>query len=75
MRLQNAKKYEKCIIKEININDVKLKLRLFEIGFYPGSTIKILNFSFLHKTLLVQVLDSCFAIKSNVAENIEVDYE
>ena len=54
------------------MDDSKLKLRLYEIGFFEGSQIEVINKSFLNKTLLVCVLDSCFAIKGDVAKLIEV---
>lgn len=75
MTIYDCKQSDVCIITKLNINDTKLKLRLYEIGFYVGSKIKVLNKSFLNKTLLVNVLDSCFAIKGEVAKLIEVKYE
>ena len=71
---------EQCDIKKevevISINnlDAKLKIRLYEIGFFPASKIQVLNKSYSKKTLLVQVLDSCFTLKSDVAKFIEVKY-
>lgn len=75
MTLKEVKKDTACIITRLNFIDTKLKLRLFEIGFFTGSKIKLLNFSPFRKTLLVQVLDSCFAIKNDIASHIEVKYE
>ena len=72
MSIYDCNKNEEYFIKQVNINDDKLKLRLYEIGFFVGSKIKVLNKSFLNKTLLVYVLDSCFAIKGEVAKLIEV---
>ncbi len=74
MTIYDCNKYEEFCIKQLNISDPKLKLRLYEIGFFVGSKIKVLNKSFLNKTLLVNVLDSCFTIKGDVAKLIEVDY-
>lgn len=74
MTLKNCEINKDCIVKSININDAKVKLHLYEIGFFVSSKIKVLKKSFLKKTLLVAVLDSCFAIKSNMAEYIEVEY-
>ena len=74
MTMYDCNKKQECYIKELNIVDEKLKLRLYEIGFFVGSKITVLNKSFLNKTLLVHVLDSCFAIKADVAKLIEVDY-
>ena len=64
-----------CKIINVDISDEKLKTRLYEIGFFVGAKIKILNISTLKQTLLVAVLDSCFAIKSDVAKHIEVEYD
>ena len=74
MTIYDCNKNEECFVKQVNINDDKLKIRLYEIGFFVGSPIKVLNKSFLNKTLLVGVLDSCFVIKADVAKMIEVDY-
>ena len=73
MTIYDCNKNETYTIKQLNIEDEKLKLRLYEIGFFVGSIVKVLNKSFLNKTLLVRVLDSCFAIKGEVAKLIEVD--
>ena len=75
MTVKDIEKNITCIITNLNIVDTKLKLRLYEIGFFVGSKIKVVNFSVFHKTILVQVLDSCFAIKSDIASQIEVEYE
>lgn len=70
--MENCPKNKKFTIVSLNMLDDKLKLRLYEIGFFVGSQIQVLNVSRLKQTLLVQVLDSCFAIKSNIASLIEV---
>ena len=75
MTIYDCNKNQEYCITQLNIDDDKLKLRLYEIGFFVGSKIKVLNKSFLNKTLLVHVLDSCFAIKADVAKLIEVEYE
>ena len=75
MTLKDVKKNLGCVVVGLNFADSKLKLRLCEIGFFVGGKIKLLNFSPFKKTVLVQVLDSCFAIKSDIASQIEVEYE
>ena len=71
---------EQCELKRdveiISLNglDMKLKIRLYEIGFFPSSIIQVLNKSYSKKTLLVQVLDSCFTLKNDIAKFIEVGY-
>lgn len=64
-----------CKIINIDIDDQKLKFRLQEIGFFRGNVIRVLKKSFLKKTLLVKVLNSCFAMKSSMALKIQVEYE
>lgn len=64
-----------CKIIYLDDMDDKLRYRLQEIGFFRGSVIKVLKKSGLKKTLLVNVLDSCFAIKSNMSSKIQVEYE
>ena len=74
MSLFDCEKNKLCKIVSVNIQDEKLKLRLYEIGFFSNSQIKVLNKSYLKSTILVSVLDSCFAIKADVAKLIEVEY-
>ena len=73
MTLNNCDINKKYSVKSINTNNNKLKLRLYEIGFFNSSEVRILNKSFAGKTLLISVLDSCFAIKSEMAKCIEVE--
>jgi len=75
MTLQNCTPNKVCKIISINNDDEKLKLRLYEVGFFECSKIMVLKKSCLNQTLLVQVLDSCFAIKTDMAELFEVEYE
>ena len=75
MTLNECKKNILYKIDSVNIEDEKLKLRLYEIGFFVGSQVQVLNISALKKTMLVHVLDSCFAIKTNIAKHIEVEYD
>lgn len=74
MKLSECKINKDCEIINLNIDDEKLKLHLAEIGFYPTNIISILKYSIFKKTLLVKVLDSCFAIKINIAKLVEVEY-
>jgi len=75
MKLSDCPKNQELKVILVNILDEKFKLRLYEIGFYQGSKIKVLKTSALKQTLLVKVLDSCFALKLDIAQNIEVDYD
>lgn len=74
MTIKDCEKNRICEIISVNVVDGKIKLRLYEIGFFPYSQIEVLNISTLKKTMLVKVLDSCFALKSHIAECIEVKY-
>ena len=74
MMLNECEKGKNLRVLAVNIHDKKLKLRLYEIGFFRSANTEVLATSFLKKTLLVKVLDSCFAIKSDVASKIEVEY-
>ena len=62
-----AQKYENGIIAQG-------KYVMSFIGFFPSSIIQVLNKSYSKKTLLVQVLDSCFTLKNDIARFIEVGY-
>lgn len=64
-----------CKVINIDIADLKLKYRLQEIGFFRGSELRVLKKSGLKKTLLIKTLDSCFAIKLDMASQIQVEYE
>ena len=74
MNLKNCKKNQKLRVISVNGLNENLVARLFEIGFFEGAEIELLKVSMLKNTMLVQVLDSCFAIKSSIAELIEVEY-
>ena len=74
MRLKDCQKGILLCVTSIDLLDTKVKLRLCEIGLFESTNIKVLNKSFLNKTILIQVLDSCFAIKGDIAENIQVEY-
>lgn len=63
-----------CEIISVNIEDEKLKIRLMEIGFFISNIVSVSKRSVLKRTMLVDVLDSCFAIKSDMAKLIEVEY-
>ena len=73
MKLSDLKIYQKAKIKKLNIEDVKYKTRLEELGLFVGSEICVLNFSPLKETLLVQIFNSVFALKNEIAKQIEVE--
>ena len=74
MMLSNCEINRKCKVIRLNFEDKKLQLHLAEIGFFVGSELEILKLSVLKKTVLIKVLDSCFAIKKNMSDCIEVEY-
>ena len=75
MTLVECEKNKTVKIAELLEMDFKLKVRLCEIGFFVGSKVKVLKCSKTQKTMLVQVLDSCFVIKRDIAKFIKVEYE
>ena len=74
MSLSECQKNKICKIVSVNIDDIKIKLRLYEIGFFVGNEVTVLNHTLAKKTMLISVLDSCFIIKSDIAKSIEVKY-
>ena len=73
MKLADLNINESCRILDFEIVDEKLKLRLEELGLYRGNIIKILKKSPLKKTLLIQIFNSCFAIKTAIASEILIE--
>lgn len=73
MKLLKSIINKEVIIKKINILDEKYNIRLQELGLYEGAKIVLLNFSPLKQTMLVKIFNSVFAIKSDVANLIEVE--
>ena len=74
MNLSNVKLNTKCVIKSVNIKDEKYKLRLMELGIIEGCEILVNRRSIFKKTLLVIFSNSCFTLKENLAQEIEVEY-
>ncbi len=74
MSLYEVKLNTPCIIKEINVEDEKLNLRLMELGLIFGGKLLVKNKSAYKKTLLVVINNSCFTIKDNIAKQIVVNY-
>lgn len=73
MNLLDAKINQEVIIKNLNILDKKFKTRLQELGLYNGSKVAILNFSPLRQTILLRIFNSAFALKSEIAKQVEVE--
>ena len=74
MKLSQAKLNCKCIIKSVDIKDEKTKFRLLELGLIEGCEIYVSRKSIFKKTLIVIFCASCFTLKEDVAQGIEVAY-
>lgn len=74
MKLSQAKINNKCIVKSVEVKDEKTKIRLMELGLIGGCEIYVSKKSALKKTLLIIFCSSCFTLKENIAEEIEVVY-
>lgn len=75
MRLVDVKINRNCVIKNIDIEEMTLRLRILELGLVPNTKIYVKNISLLKKTLLVVFAHSCFSLSSKIASKILVDYE
>lgn len=74
MKLSQAKLNAKCIIRSVNISNEQTKIRLMELGLIDGCEVKIVKKSILKKTLLIIFCATCFTLKDNLANEIEVEY-
>ena len=74
MNLFEVKLNTKCVIKEVNIDDEKTKIRLMELGMIEGMQVQVIKKSILKKTLLVVFNSTCFTLKDNLARDIMVNY-
>lgn len=74
MNLSDVKLNAKCVVKTVNIQNEKIKIRLMELGIVEGCTILVNKKSIFKKTLLVIFANSCFTLKENLAKEIEVEY-
>ena len=74
MSLSEVKLNAEAVIKEINIADTKIKIRLMELGLNIGTKIVVKNKSIMKKTMLVVFNATCFTLKDNLAKEIVVNY-
>lgn len=74
MSLSDVKLNVDCIIKSVNIQDEKTKIRLMELGLIEGCVVQVNRKSVLKKTLLIIFNSSCFTLKDNLAQDILVNY-
>lgn len=74
MNLNEVKLNTNCVIKSINIQDEKTKIRLMELGLIEGSVVQVYRKSVLKKTLLIIFNSTCFTLKDDFAKEILVKY-
>ena len=73
MNLCDVKLDKLYIVKRVAVQDEKTKIRLMELGLVSGVEIVVKKKSALKETLLVVFNHSCFTMKSNVGQEIEVE--
>ena len=74
MSLNEVKLNTDCVIKEINVQDEKTKIRLMELGLFEGCVVQVNRKSIFKKTLLIIFNSTCFTLKDNLAKEIVVNY-
>ena len=75
MNLLQAEHNKWYVVKTINIDNTKTKIRLMELGLVCGVKIQVKRKSLFRKTLLIVFACSCFTLKDNLANLIEVECE
>ena len=74
MKLSEAKINKICVIKSVDVANEKTRVRLMELGLTSGCKIRVEKKSIFKKTLLIIFCSTCFTLKTNFAEQIEVCY-
>ena len=74
MSLNDVKLNTECIVKRIDIDDEKTKIRLMELGLIEGARVLLKHKSLKKKTLLLVLNSCCFTIKDSIASGIMVKY-
>lgn len=72
MKLNELKLQKSAKIVNINLKNKKYQRRLEELGLYKGAEVKAFYTSPLKKTLLIKIFNNLFAIKTEIAKEIEV---
>ena len=70
--LNLCKKNQEYVVSKINTSQTAVARRLSELGFYNGAVVKVVCFSALKKTLLVQLLGYTLSLRASVAEIVKV---
>ncbi len=73
MNLSKAEINRSYKIINLHMTDKKLSQRLKELGLYNNSIIKVIKYSPLKKTILIELLNSVFALKTEIAKQIEIN--
>ena len=74
MSLLDVKLNSISVVKDLEIDDYKTKIRLMELGIIKDCKIIVKKKSMLKKTLLVIFNNSCFTLKDDIASKIMVEY-
>ena len=74
MTLNDVKLKADCIIKSINIEDDKIKIRLMELGLIDGCVVNVNRRSVLKRTMLIIFNSTCFTLKDSLAKQVVVEY-
>lgn len=72
-RLDKAYLGKSYTIVDLELNDPKMTTRLKELGFISGSEITVKAISPHHKTIIVALLGSMFAMKTNIAKKVVIE--
>lgn len=72
MQLNNCKKNVLYIVKNIECSYISIARRLTELGFVIGNKFKIIEFSALKKTLLIEIDGYILSLRASVASLIKV---
>ena len=65
-------KNQEYVVSKIDCTQTAVARRLSELGFYQGVNVKVVCFSALKKTLLVQLQGYTLSLRSSVAEIVKV---
>lgn len=60
------------VIEFVECKNIPISRRLIELGFVKGAELKIIQFSALKKTLLVEISGYILSLRANVASFIKV---
>ena len=56
----------------VDTTNISISRRLTELGFIEGASIKIIQFSVLKKTLLIEIEGYVLSLRSSIGEMIKV---